>query len=148
MGSLNRVTILGNLGAKPELKYLSKGTAVCELRIATNESWKDESGAKQEKVEWHSVVVWGPQAEACGQYLDKGRTVAVEGRLQTRSWEDKNSGETKYKTEIVANNVQFVGGSGKGSDRDVVEDAIRQLDREDRKPPQRTQAQAKGKGRR
>lgn len=112
--SLNRVMLIGNLGAKPELKYLPSGQAVCEMRIATNESFKDKDGKKNEKVEWHRVKAWGKTGENCAQYLDKGRAVYVEGRLETRSWDDKTSGEKRYATEIVAMNVQFLGGDSKG----------------------------------
>jgi single-strand DNA-binding protein len=112
--SVNKVILIGNLGAKPELKYLPSGQAVCELRIATNESFTDKNQQKQERTEWHRVVVWGKQGENCAQYLDKGRSVYLEGRLQTRSWDDKNTGEKRYMTEIVANTVQFLGGGGPG----------------------------------
>ena len=108
--SVNKVILIGNLGAKPELKYLPSGQAVCELRLATNESFTDKNQQKQERTEWHRVVVWGKQGENCAQYLDKGRSVYIEGRLQTRSWDDKTSGEKRYMTEIVANTVQFLGG--------------------------------------
>jgi single-strand DNA-binding protein len=112
--SVNKVIIIGNLGAKPELKYLPSGQAVCELRIATNESFTDKNQQKQERTEWHKVIAWGKTGENCAQYLDKGRSVYVEGRLQTRSWDDKNTGEKKYMTEIVANTIQFLGGGGPG----------------------------------
>src|SRR4051812_12820852 len=112
--SVNKVIILGNLGAKPELKYLPSGQAVCELRVATNETFTDKNQQKQERTEWHRIVVWGKTGENCAQYLDKGRSVYVEGRLQTRSWDDKNTGEKKYATEIVAQSVQFLGGQGPG----------------------------------
>jgi single-strand DNA-binding protein len=112
--SVNKVILIGNLGAKPELKYLPSGQAVCELRLATNESFTDRNQQKQERTEWHRVVVWGKTGENCAQYLDKGRSVYVEGRLQTRSWDDKNTGEKRYATEIVANTVQFLGGQGGG----------------------------------
>lgn len=112
--SVNKVILIGNLGAKPELKYLPSGQAVCEMRIATNESFTDKNQQKQERTEWHRVVVWGKQGENCAQYLDKGRACYVEGRLQTRSWDDKNSGEKRYMTEIVANTVQFLGGRDGG----------------------------------
>jgi single-strand DNA-binding protein len=108
--SVNKVIIIGNLGAKPELKYLPSGQAVCELRVATNESFTDKNQQKQERTEWHRIVVWGKQGENCAQYLDKGRQVYAEGRLQTRSWDDKTTGEKRYMTEIVANTVQFLGG--------------------------------------
>jgi len=110
--SVNKVILIGNLGAKPELKYLPSGQAVCELRIATNETFTDKNQQKQERTEWHRVVVWGKTGENCAQYLDKGRSVYLEGRLQTRSWDDKTSGEKKYMTEIVAQTVQFLGGPG------------------------------------
>ncbi len=109
MGSLNRVMLIGNLGADPELKYTPSGKAVCNLSIATNEVWKDKEGNKQEKVEWHRVNLWGDLAENCAKYLAKGRSVYVEGKLQTRSWEDKD-GQKKYATEIVASSVIFLGG--------------------------------------
>src|SRR4051795_7396576 len=112
--SVNKVILIGNLGAKPELKYLPSGQAVCELRLATTEKFTDKNQQKQERTEWHSVVVWGKTGENCAQYLDKGRQVYIEGRLQTRSWDDKNSGEKRYMTEIVANTVQCLGG-GPGS---------------------------------
>src|SRR3954447_12788773 len=112
--SVNKVILIGNLGAKPELKYLPSGQAVCELRVATNESFTDKNQQKQERTEWHRIVVWGKTGENCAQYLDKGRSVYVEGRLQTRSWDDKTTGEKKYATEIVAQTVQFLGGGGGG----------------------------------
>jgi len=108
--SVNKVILVGNLGQKPELKYLPSGQAVCELRVATNESFTDKNQQKQERTEWHRVVCWGKLGENCAQYLDKGRPVYVEGRLQTRSWDDKNTGEKRYMTEIVAQSVQFLGG--------------------------------------
>lgn len=116
--SVNKVILIGNLGADPEVKYTAqKGVAVCDLSVATNEVWKDKNGQKQEKVEWHRVKVWGDQAENCGKYLTKGRSVYVEGKLQTRKWEDKN-GQNRYTTEIVAERVVFLGGgSGDGESR-------------------------------
>jgi single-strand DNA-binding protein len=112
-GSVNKVILIGNLGAKPEVKYLPSGQAVCEMRIATNEVFTDKSQQRQERTEWHRVVVWGKTAENCAQYLDKGRSCYVEGRLQTRSWDDKNTGEKRYMTEIVANQVTFLGGGAR-----------------------------------
>jgi single-strand DNA-binding protein len=112
--SLNKVMIIGNLGRDPELRYTQSGSAVANLNIATNESWVDKNQQMQERTEWHRVVVWGRQAENCEKYLAKGRQVYVEGRLQTREWQDKD-GVTKYTTEIVAQNVQFLsGGAGGG----------------------------------
>src|SRR5258706_10407664 len=114
-GSVNKVILIGHLGAKPELKYLPSGQAVCEMRIATTEVFNDKNQQRQERTEWHRIVVWGKTGENCAQYLDKGRQVYVEGRIQTRSWDDKNSGEKKYMTEIVANNVTFLGSGGGGA---------------------------------
>jgi len=113
-GSVNKVIIVGNLGADPDLRYTSSGSPVCELRIATNESWTDKQGQKQERTEWHRCIVWGKTGENCSKYLSKGRQVYLEGRLQTRSWDDKE-GNKRYTTEIVANDVQFLSsGSGGG----------------------------------
>lgn len=111
MASLNKVMIIGNLGQDPEVRHTANGQSVCTMRLATNESWTDKSGQRQERVEWHSVVVWGKQGENCGQYLSKGRPVYVEGRLQTRKWQDKE-GKDRYTTEIVGDRVQFLGGGG------------------------------------
>ncbi len=104
---LNKATIIGNITRDPELKALPTGIKVCSFSVATNRVWKDTNGAKQEAVEYHNIVVFGKQAESTAQYMKKGSQILVEGRIQTRSWEDKNSGEKKYRTEIVAENVQF-----------------------------------------
>lgn len=117
-GSVNKVIVLGNLGANPELKYLPSGQAVCEMRIATTETYRDRNEQPQERTEWHRVVVWGKTAENCAKYLQKGRQVYVEGRLQTRSWDDKE-GKKQYMTETVANQVVFLGGgAGRGGAED------------------------------
>ena len=110
----NRATIMGNLGADPELRTTAGGQSVCTLRIATNEKWKDKEGNPQEKTEWHRVVAWGKTAELCAQYLTKGRQAYVEGRITTREWED-DSGQKRWATEIVASKVLFVGGKPEGS---------------------------------
>ncbi len=115
MGSVNKVILVGNLGADPELKYTPSNRPVCNLSVATHEVWKDKSGQKQEKTEWHRVNVWGEQAENCSKFLTKGRTVYVEGRLQTRSWDDKE-GKKRYSTEVVADRVVFLGGQGAGAE--------------------------------
>jgi single-strand DNA-binding protein len=107
--SVNKVILLGRLGQDPELKYTPGGSPVCNFSLATTESWTDKSGQKQEKTEWHRIVVWGKLAELCNQYLAKGRQAFLEGRLQTRSWDDKD-GNKRYTTEILASTVQFVGG--------------------------------------
>lgn len=108
-GGVNKVILIGNLGADPEVRFTPGGQAVANFKIATNESWIDKSGQKQERTEWHRIVVWGKTAENCGEYLKKGRQVYVEGRLQTREWTDKE-GKKNYTTEIVATSVQFLGG--------------------------------------
>ena len=107
--SVNKVILVGRLGQEPELRYTSSGTPVCNLSVATSESWTDKSsGQKQEKTEWHRIVVWNKQAEFCNQYLSKGRQVYIEGQLQTRSWEDAEKNK-RYTTEINARTVQFLG---------------------------------------
>src|SRR3954468_16914961 len=114
MGSVNKVILVGNLGADPELKYTPSNRPVCNLSIATNEVFKDKGGQRQERTEWHRVTVWGEQAENCSKYLAKGRMVYIEGRLQTRSWDDKTDGKKRYSTEIVADRVTFLGGGAEG----------------------------------
>lgn len=111
MASVNKVILIGNLGRDPELRYTRDGQGVANFTLATNERWRDKEGNNQERTEWHRIVVWGKQAEHCAQYLQKGRTVYVEGRLQTRDWEDKE-GHKRQTTEIVAQNVTFLGGRG------------------------------------
>jgi single-strand DNA-binding protein len=111
-GGVNKVILVGYLGADPDMRYTPSGQGVCELRLATSESWNDKNGQRQERTEWHRVVVWGKRAEVCSKYLAKGRQVFVEGRIQTRSYDDKE-GIKRYMTEIIAADVQFLGG-GKG----------------------------------
>jgi single-strand DNA-binding protein len=108
-GGVNKVILIGNLGADPEVRFTPGGQAVANFRIATSESWTDKNGQKQERTEWHRIVVWGKLAELCGEYLKKGRQCFVEGRLQTREWTDKE-GRKQYTTEVVAQNVRFLGG--------------------------------------
>ena len=105
--SLNKVMLIGNLGADPELRYTPSQMAVCSLRIATNERRKSADGQWTDHTEWHSVTVWGKQAENCNQYLQKGKQVYIEGRLQTRKWQDQE-GKDRYKTDIIASSVQFL----------------------------------------
>ena len=112
--SINKVILIGNLGQNPEVKHSASGQAICNLSIATNESWTDKNGQKQEKTEWHRVVVFGKLAEICGQYLQKGRQAYIQPKLQTRSWQDKDN-QTRYTTEIVAQSVQFLGGNAGAS---------------------------------
>jgi single-strand DNA-binding protein len=113
MASVNKVILLGNLGRDPETRYTTGGDAVTNLNIATSEQWKDKSGEKQERTEWHRVVLFGRQAEVAGEYLKKGRAVYIEGRLQTRKYTDKD-GVEKYSTEIVADRMQLLGSGGGG----------------------------------
>lgn len=112
---INKVILIGNLGRDPEVRYTAGGSAVANLRIATTESWRDkQSGEKKEATEWHSVVLFGKTAEIAGEYLKKGRTVYIEGRLQTRKYQDKD-GQERYSTEIVASDMQMLGGGeGRG----------------------------------
>jgi len=109
MGGVNKAILIGNLGADPELRFTQGGAPVLNIRLATTERFVTRGGEKQERTEWHSVIMWGNRAEALNKYLSKGQTVYVEGRLQTRSWEDKD-GNKRYKTEIVANELLFLGG--------------------------------------
>ncbi len=110
--SLNKVQLIGNLGKDPELRYTTAGVAVATFTIATNESWKDQDGNMQERTEWHNIVAWRKLAEICGEWLKKGKKVYIEGRLQTRSYDDKNTGTKKYITEIVADNMIMLDGKG------------------------------------
>jgi single-strand DNA-binding protein len=108
MASVNKVILIGNLGGDPEKRFTGSGAAVTTFNIATTDRWNDKQGQKQERTEWHRIVVWGQQADNCAQYLSKGRPVYIEGRLQTRQWDDK-SGNKRYTTEVVAQRVQFLG---------------------------------------
>ena len=111
MASVNKVIIVGNLGRDPEVRYSAEGTAVCNLSVATTSNWRDKSsGEKREETEWHRVVMYNRLAEIAGEYLKKGRPVYIEGRLKTRKWQDKNTGDNRYATEIVADQMQMLGG--------------------------------------
>jgi single-strand DNA-binding protein len=115
--SVNKVILIGNLGRDPEVRYLPSGQALAKFSVATSESYTDRNGAKQERTDWHNIVVWGKPAEACGQYLKKGRQVYIEGRISTRSYEAKDGSGKRYATDIVAQRVQFLGGRpGAGSE--------------------------------
>jgi single-strand DNA-binding protein len=116
---VNKVILVGNLGKDPEVRYTPGGQAVANFTIATNENWTDKQGQKQERTEWHRIVVWGKAAELCGEYLSKGRQVYIEGRLQTREWNNKE-GQKQYTTEVVANpvgGVVFLSGGERGQGR-------------------------------
>ncbi len=115
MASVNKVIIIGNLGRDPEVRYLSSGTAVCSLAVATTRSWKDKaSGEKKEETEWHQVSLFDRLAEIAGEYLKKGRPVYIEGRLKTEKWQDKD-GNDRYSTKIYADSLQLLGGREEGS---------------------------------
>lgn len=109
---VNKVILVGNLGRDPELRSTPSGQQVASFSLATSRKWKDRDGNRQEQTEWHNIVCWGRQAEIAGQYLTKGRQIFVEGRIQTQSWEDRQSGEKKYRTEIVCENFQMLGQRG------------------------------------
>lgn len=126
MASVNKVILIGNLGRDPETRYMPEGAAITNISVATTEVWKDKNGEKQEKTEWHRVAFFGKLAEIAGEYLKKGSQVYVEGRLQTRKWQDKE-GNDKYSTEIVADRMQMLGsrqgmgGAGAGAEREAPE---------------------------
>lgn len=111
---INKVILIGNLGADPEVRYTPSGAAVANVNLATNESWTDRSGERQERTEWHRLVLWSKQAEIAGQYLRKGSKIYIEGRLQTRSWDDQ-SGQKRYTTEVVVNDMQMLDGRGEAT---------------------------------
>jgi single-strand DNA-binding protein len=109
--SVNKVILIGNLGKDPEVRFTNNGKAVARFPIATSEVWMDQGGSRQERTEWHNIVVWGKQGESCGQYLAKGRQVFVEGSIRSRSYDDK-TGVKRYVTEIIAQRIRFLGGGG------------------------------------
>jgi single-strand DNA-binding protein len=111
---VNKVILIGNLGRDPEVRSTTSGMPVANFSLATNRRWKDRDGNRQEQTEWHNIVCFGRQAEVAGQYLRRGKQIYVEGRIQTRSWEDRQSGEKKYRTEIVCENFQMLGQRGDG----------------------------------
>lgn len=112
--SVNKVILVGNLGKDPEIKYTPSGTPVAKFSLATNERYKDKGGEWQDRTEWHNIVAWQRLAEIVGEYVKKGSKLYIEGRLQTSSWEDKQSGEKKYRTEIVAQDLVLLSGRGEG----------------------------------
>ena len=118
-GSINKVMLIGNLGSDPELRFTPSGVQVANFSLATSESWTDKSGERQERAEWHRIVLWRRLAEVAGQYLKKGSKIYIEGKLQTRSWEDQN-GQKRYTTEVVANSMEMLdGGQAAAADVDV-----------------------------
>lgn len=124
--SLNKVLLLGHVGKDPEVRYTGSGRAVASFTLATSHSWKDQEGNDQERTEWHRIVAWGRLGEVCGEYLSKGKQVFIEGRIQTRDWEDQE-GNKRTTVEIIANDMIMLGGGGSS-----------QAHREDREPPQRS----------
>ena len=124
---VNKVILVGNLGADPEIRYTPSGAAVANFRMATTESWKDSDGQRQDRTEWHKIVVWGKLAELCGEYLAKGRMVYVEGKLQTRQWDDRD-GNKRYTTEIQGREVTFLGGRSDASNSNYGDQAAQNKD--------------------
>jgi len=111
-GTVNKVILIGRLGKDPEIRSTPSGTSVAKFTIATDDRWTDKSGEKQERTEWHNIVAWGKLAEICGQYLRKGKLVYIDGSIRTESWDDKESGQKRYKTTIVADNMQMLDRKG------------------------------------
>ena len=107
-GTVNKVILIGRLGKDPEIRSTPNGTTVCKFSLATDERWTDKSGEKQERTEWHNIVAWGKLGEICGQYLRKGKLVYIDGSIRTDSWDDKETGQKKYRTEIIAANMQML----------------------------------------
>lgn len=122
--SLNKVTLIGNLGKDPELSYTPSGVAVAKFSVATGERWKDQEGNMQEHTEWHNIVAWRKLAEICGQYLKKGSKVYLEGKLQTRSWDDKNTGVKRYMTEVIADDLIMLDSKGGGQTGAMMESPV------------------------
>ncbi|OZI63102.1 single-stranded DNA-binding protein [Bordetella genomosp. 11] len=157
MASVNKVILVGNLGRDPEVRYSPEGSAICNLSVATTSQWKDKnSGEKREETEWHRVVMYNRLAEIAGEYLKKGRSVYIEGRLKTRKWQDKDTGADRYSTEIVADQMQMLGGregggegGGYGGGGGGYEDAPQQRQprqQAQRPAPQRPASQPAGGG--
>lgn len=115
MASLNKCMIIGHLGRDPEMRYMPDGSAICNFSVATSETWKDKDGEKQESTTWHTIVMYRKLAEIAGQYLKKGGLVYIEGRLQTRKWQDKTTGQDRFATEIVADEMKMLGGKPESS---------------------------------
>ena len=113
MAGVNKVILLGRLGKDPEMRYTNNGTAVCNFSVATSETWKDQSGEKQERTEWHHIVAFGKLGEICGEYLVKGKQVYIEGKLQTQEWEDRDKNK-RTKTQIIITSMQMLGSAGGG----------------------------------
>ena len=134
MAGVNKAILIGNLGKDPELRYTPGGQPTASFSLATTDRWTDKNGQKQERTEWHNIVAWGKLAELVNQYLKKGRSAYVEGRIATRSWDDRD-GNKKYRTEIVANQIQFLGGGPGQSGGDAVHDAPEPASKAGSEPP-------------
>ena len=119
MGNVNKVILVGNLGAAPELKVTPANRPYCHLRVATNEVWKDAAGTRQERTDWHRITVWGETAQHCAKFLDRGRSIYVEGRLEQKQWDDKE-GKKRYGTDVVATRVVLLGSREKGREESEV----------------------------
>ena len=145
MGTVNRAIILGHLGHDPEVKQTTNGTPVANFSVATSETWTDANGQRQERTEWHRVVVFGKAATNCGAYLEKGRSVYVEGRIQTREWEDKE-GQKRKTTEVIADRVVFLG-DGRGREGQAGSERGRERDRGDRDRGPERGDEGRGQGR-
>lgn len=144
---VNKVILIGNLGQEPELRYTGSGTAVCNMRLATNESYTDRDGNEVDKTEWHNVVAWGRLGEVCNEYLQKGSQVYFEGSLQTRSWDDRD-GNTRYTTEVKAREMMFLDSNRQGSPdaEGFNQDQGYQDEDFDQRPPQQESPQPSGPG--
>lgn len=121
---MNKVLIIGNLGNDPDLRFTPSGSPVCNFSVATNRKWTSKSGEEVEHTEWHRIVVWGKQGELCKEYLAKGRRVFIEGRIESRSWNDKETNEKRYMTEIIAENVQFLDRPSKTKEQEEPKDRV------------------------
>jgi len=119
-GTVNRIILVGRLGRDPEIKYTTSGMAMTTFSLATDESRRDADGNQQQQTEWHNVILWGKQAETAAEYLKKGRLIYVEGRLQTRTWEDSQGGGTKHRTEVRGDRFVMLGAKGEGSEAPAV----------------------------
>lgn len=139
MASVNKVILVGNLGRDPEVRYMPNGEAVCNFSIATTDNWKDKNGQKQERTEWHNIVMYRKLAEIAGEYLKKGRPVYVEGRLQTRKWQTKE-GQDRYTTEIIADQMQMLGGRDSGGSNASYDDMNQDQDSSQSGAPARQSA--------
>lgn len=141
MASVNKVILVGNLGRDPEVRYMPNGEAVCNFSIATTDTWKDKSGQRQERTEWHNIVMYRKLAEIAGEYLKKGRPVYVEGRLQTRKWQTKE-GQDRYTTEIIADQMQMLGSRDSGGSNAGYDDMNQDHGQDAGAPPARQSAPA------